>query len=181
MKKTNQDLIIIDPDSEKRKFYRSLTESLLHASIYIDDVLEELENYERESAEDNPKKSFLVISLGPNQSPLLDFYNLSSMIKLVENVEIAQEVSTGLIMAYPKEVLLPSVDGHHHLIGPVILFDCDEDGAVVSVTAEDYDSAKVFYSSGKESLEIRNVSVPAIKVHLAGDHITCQPKEETSP
>ena len=171
MNNTNQTLYNCSSDSEMRKFLRPLIEQLLHASIYIDDVMEELESFDQELSKSEPRKksedAFLVICLGPNQSPQLDFYNMS-LIKLLDTIEIEEELTTGLMMAYQKEELVPSVDGHHYLIGPVILFDCDEDGNVISVTAEDYDAVKTFYSRATEPLAIRNVSIPAIKVNLAG-------------
>ena len=176
MKNTNPKLYIIDPDSKMQEFLRSLAEPLLHASIYIDDVMEELENYKQEQTEEEPKEmpeeAFLVICLGPNQSPRLDYYDLDTFTKWIKNAEIAQEVSSGLFMAYLREEMLPAEDGHHHLIGSAILFDCDEDGNVTPVTYADYNAAKAFWSEGRESMELLNATFPSIKVHLAGDSIT---------
>ena len=119
-----------------------------------------------------------VISFSPTHEPFIDFIDRIDLMKNVALSEVAQEYNSGMFMCYLGNELIAD-DDRRLLIGPAIMFNCDESGAFIPVSALGFKRTKEFYKRGEETLEVGRVKVPAIRVELVGENVTCVQKKET--
>ena len=81
-----------------------------------------------------------------------------------------QDQDTGLMAAYLEDECM-NYNDVCYLIGPVILFQCDEDGALCAVSSAEYQAVLEVYSSKVEMLPVGTVKIPAIEFHPTEQNI----------
>ena len=105
-----------------------------------------------------------VICISPNQFPYIDFSDRVNLLELKDYVTIIEEKDTGLMMACIEAELLAGDDGHY-LIGPAVLFRCDDHGTMHPISSRDYQNARALYTNGLNMMDMGERHIPAIKIH----------------
>ena len=174
MKTNMENASVMDPGSlnaSQNPLYL-LSASLQYLLAYTKALAKECKPPEEEEG------PITVISFSPTHEPFIDFIDRIDLMKNVALSEVAQEYNSGMFMCYLGNERIAD-DDRRLLIGPAIMFNCDESGAFIPVSALGFKRTKEFYKRGEETLEVGRVKVPAIRVELVGENVTCVQKKET--
>ena len=144
---------------------------LLQAALYvIDGQLQTARSAIQAAMNHNAASSVLVITMAPRQKPVLEFSDSAELMKSQDRCTVMQDKKTGLMALFLEGEL---IEDHNscYVIGPMVLFQCDDAGELCSVTSEDLRLVRETYGRNTGRILLKNGSFPAIVFHPVGDRI----------
>ena len=144
---------------------------LLQAALYvIDGQLQTARSAIQTVMNYNAASSVLVITMAPRQKPVLEFSDSAELMKSQDRCTVMQDKKTGLMALFLEGEL---IEDHNscYVIGPMVLFRCDDAGELCSVTSEDLQLVRETYGRNTGRILLKNDSLPAIVFHPVGERI----------
>ena len=126
-----------ESNQERQAVLQSASETIMlfQAVLHLlDNRLQTLSMALHPAAEPGQDEPVPVIYLSPTQRPTLEFSDRVGVFDSTLGYAFVQDQDTGLMAAYLEDECM-NYNDVCYLIGPVILFQCDEDGALCAVSS----------------------------------------------